>query len=171
MERLLKEVTSQVSQIFPEEPPARQLFLCPCASIDELEEKLKPSSTYFGLLLAMDASKIDSKTIGDAADRILAGGLVYLCAWGSDCERVHDIFDESALDINDELTGDDVIMTTSHKDEPLREAVWYFVHAAFPTESFWRQCTDWIIAPVGNHEWEKQIRLMIHDVVFLPPQD
>jgi len=123
------------------------------------------------LLLAMDASKIDSKTIGDAADRILAKGLVYLCAWGSDCERVHDAFDESARDINEGLTGDDVIMTASHEDEPLREAVWYFVHGAFPTESFRRQCTDWIIAPVGNHEWEKQIRSMIHHIVFLPPED
>ncbi|MGB7845965.1 MAG: hypothetical protein WBL63_10145 [Candidatus Acidiferrum sp.] len=97
MEKLFSGVHSQISQIFPETPPARELYLCACDFIDELASRIKTRSTYFGLLVAMDARGIDPKRIGEAAAKLLEKGLVYLCAWGADCERVHDIFDDEDL--------------------------------------------------------------------------
>jgi hypothetical protein len=43
MERLMNGVQSQISQIFPNPPPARQIYICPCDSIDELADKVDPT--------------------------------------------------------------------------------------------------------------------------------
>lgn len=170
MERLL-EATAVVSQTLPQHPPAKEIYLCPSKSIDELPDSLRPNSRYFGLLLLMDAREKADQTVFEAAEKILAKGLLYLCARGGDCERVHDLFDQSAMPINDELLDDNVVMTTSHSDESLHEAVWFFVNFAFPTEKFWRECSDWIIAPVGNPEWERQIRTNIKSWACQVPPD
>src|SRR5262245_58549337 len=45
-------------------------------------------------LLVWDASRESNWTVHRVAELILASGCKYLCAWGPDCERVHDIFDE-----------------------------------------------------------------------------
>lgn len=175
MERLLTNVPSLVSQVFPGKPPSKQLYICPCNSIDELTEKIKPTSTYFGLFLAMDARHVDSRKISEAADKALRSGLVYLCAWGPDCERVHDIFDEQ--DLNRELKKglerdqDDVVMTTWHDDELLEETLWFFVHSAFPADKYSRDCGDWVVAPVGEPDWEHEIRSKINKIAFGPPTD
>ena len=86
MERLIDGVQSQISQTFP--CPARQIYICPCNSIDELADKVKPYSTHFGLFLAIDARKIDSKRFAEPAAKLLKRGMAFLCAWGPDCERV-----------------------------------------------------------------------------------
>jgi hypothetical protein len=130
-----------------------------------------PHSTHFGLFLALDAREIDSKRLGEPAARLLKRGLAYLCAWGPDCELVHDIFDEE--DVARDLGRDthDVIMTTWHKDESLEEALWFFVHSAFPADGYVRDCTDWVIAPIANPGWEQEIREKIRRVAFEPPVD
>ena len=43
MERLMNGVQSQISKIFPNPPPARQIYICPCDSIDELADKVDPT--------------------------------------------------------------------------------------------------------------------------------
>jgi hypothetical protein len=136
VERLVAKFGSQVSCIFETPPPRRSLYLCCANEIGQLVGEIHPDSPKFGLLVVMDASGVGSKEILEAASGLLDKGLVYLCAWGPDCKRVHDLFDVAALDVNKQLTGDDVIMTTSHSDEFLREAVWYFAHSAFPTKCF-----------------------------------
>jgi len=171
MERLISGVQSQVSQIFPEKPPAKELYLCPADTITELPGKIKTASQNFGLFLALNAKNLRSEEIGQAAKKLVEGGLAYFCAWGPDCERVHDIFDQSSEKRNSELTGDDVIMTTWHSDETLIEALWFFIHSAFPTQCFVTSCTDWVIAPIGNHDWELEIRSKIREAAFLPAPD
>jgi hypothetical protein len=162
---------SQVSQIFPNKPPAKALFLCPVESIGDLPEKIKASSPNFGLLLAFNAEAVKSEEISEAAAKLVEKGLAYLCAWGPDCERVHDLFDEAAQKKNGELTGDDVIMTTWHENETLIEALWFFLHAAFPTQSFQANCLDWIIAPIRNRDWEQEVRGKIRELAFIPPSE
>ncbi|MGC1490061.1 MAG: hypothetical protein WA798_01730, partial [Candidatus Acidiferrum sp.] len=118
---------------------------------------VQPSSKHFGLFLALDAVAIDVERIRRVAEKLLRRGLVYLCTWGSDCERVHDIFDEVDVRMDPEQQKP-VVMTTSHSDESIEEAVWYFVNCAFSEEAYLPTCLDWIFAPVGNREWEKAIR-------------
>jgi hypothetical protein len=170
VEKLIDKFDSQVSHIFEFSPPRRSLYLCSSDELEQLTDKIQSDSAYFGLLIALDASKVDDDQIRKAASGLLSKGLAYLCAWGPDCERVHDLFDQAAIEINEKLSADDVVMTTWHSGESLEEALWFFAHAAFPTKFFWQKCTDWIVAPIANESWEKQIRAQIHDVVFLPPK-
>ena len=61
--------------------------------------------------------------ISDIANWALDQGAVYVCVWGPDCERVHDIIDEVIVNRNPGETDEDVIMTTWHDDEALNEAL------------------------------------------------
>ena len=170
MELLISGLYSQEREIFPE-APARVLYLCPVESVGDLPNKIQPSSPNFGLLLAMDARGEANQEILEAGAKLVEKGLACFCAWGPDCERVHDLFDEAARKKNDELTGDDVIMTTWHSRDTLIEAMWFFIHAAFPTQSFEPSCVDWIIAPIRNRDWEQEVRTKIRDVAFIPPSE
>jgi len=73
------------------------------------------------------------------AHSALKSGMVYFCAWGPDCERFHGIVDEVVVedDIGERLffgkNRSDTIMTTWHDDEPLNEALDFFVNLTCPT--------------------------------------
>jgi hypothetical protein len=156
MEALARNLKGEGSVLLPHYPP-KDLYLCSTAEIESLVAVVAPSSQHFGLLLALDAMSIESERIGSVAEKILRKGLVYLSAWGPDCERVHDIFDEVEIG-RDPEQGKPVVMTTWHADESLEEAVWFFVNAAFSDEAYASSCSDWILASVGNRDWEKAIR-------------
>jgi len=93
----------------------------------------------------MDARSIDSGQIGELAEKMADKGLAYLCVWGPDCERVHDIFDEIEVQRDLEPTDDNVIMTTWHSAESLEESLWFFVNCAFPAEAYEQSCKEWIV--------------------------
>ncbi len=154
MEKLLSNVKSEV---FPDKQ-TKDIYLCPTTTIDMLAEQITLTSPNFGLLLAMDARSIDSGRIGKLAEKMADKGLAYLCVWGPDCERVHDIFDEIDVQRDLEPTDDNVIMTTWHSAESLEESLWFFVNCAFPAETYEQSCKEWIVAPIGNDEWEQTIR-------------
>src|SRR5580704_406521 len=156
MEKLTGNVKSEVFELSPDMPP-KNLYLSSVGNIESLVDEIAPSSQDFGLFLALDADSLDDGKIGQVAKRLLLKGLVYLCAWGPDCERVHDLFDLAALEM-DPQQNRAVIMTTWHADEPLHEAVWFFVNSAFPDEAYARTCHDWVFAPIGHPDWEKAIR-------------
>jgi hypothetical protein len=123
----------------------------------DLADKTAESRANFALFVAMNAIGVEDDTILQGAKKLLSQGLACLSAWGPDCKRVHDLFDIAAREINSQLSGDDVIMTSWHPDESMGEALWYFVNAAFVTEKFENTCKDWIIAPISNPEWERSI--------------
>lgn len=47
----------------------------------------------FCVLLACDALGVSVDAVSDAIESLLERGMAYLCSWGPDCERVHDITD------------------------------------------------------------------------------
>jgi hypothetical protein len=164
MELLLDTFRSQIAHIVPRTLPARKVYLCPAATIRELPRKITARPRGFVLLLVLDAESLKDQEIEYVADKLLNMGLAYLCAWGPDCERVHDLFDAEAESTNEKLTGDDVVMTTWHSEETLAQALWFFLHAAFPTQCFEADCADWVIAPIGNSAWEEEIRNKIRKI-------
>jgi hypothetical protein len=144
----------------------KSLYLCVCPSLAALPEAVTPTSPHFGLLIALDARGVRDDEIWRSAESLVSKGLAYLCVWGPDCERVHDRFDEAINEMQLDGVGvseDDVIMTTWHSDEPLSEALWYFVNCAFPTHAYERKCKEWIIAPIASSEWEQVLRSEIHN--------
>ena len=153
MEKLAGNV---ISEVLPDRP-RRDVYLCSSESIESLLGQITTTSRHFGLLLALDARSIEADQIGQIAETLLVKDLAYLCAWGPDCERVHDIFDEVALSGNLEQ-NESVVLTTWHTDEPLEETLWFFVNSAFPDDEYEGTCNEWIIALIGHPEWEHIVR-------------
>jgi hypothetical protein len=113
-----------VGKVFVDKP-TKSLHLCSSESVADLVTVVSTTSQYFGLLIAFDARGVKWKAIEIVAEKLIGKGLVYLCAWGPDCERVHDAFDDASVELNAEPTDDDVIVTTWHSKEGLTEALWF----------------------------------------------
>ena len=113
---------------------------------------------HFACLLACDARAWNDEVILAAANHLLDRGLVYFCAWGPDCERVHDLVD-SAIVLRD--NSEYPIITTWHRDETLADALWFFLNAAYPDESFEATFKSRLAISVGNHEWAREIQTQL----------
>jgi hypothetical protein len=58
------------------------------------------------------------------SESLLSQGAVYLLCWGPDCERVHDIIDDTLIGEAEPIPRFDTsIMTTWHDREPLDDAL------------------------------------------------
>jgi hypothetical protein len=125
-------------------------------SLQEIPDALQEISRYFCLFLAVNASDLSSESVQTAARKLVEAGAVYVCVWGPDCERVHDLFDQ-ASPVEESPTQNDVVMTTWHQKESLEEALWFFVNCAVPTESFVSECQNWIAVSIGNDNWYREI--------------
>ncbi|TKB92852.1 MAG: hypothetical protein E8D41_08780 [Nitrospira sp.] len=104
------------------------------SSPDDFSSSIAIHGKHCVLFLAMDARPMSVGEISNMANWALDQGAVYVCAWGPDCERVHDIIDEVLVDRDPGETDEDVIMTTWHDDETLEEALWFAVNSAYPQE-------------------------------------
>ncbi|MFZ2277086.1 MAG: hypothetical protein WAW39_04775 [Prosthecobacter sp.] len=108
------------------------VFVHRIGSYDELRS-VTPPSRHSVILLAGDAKGISTDIISEAADHLLAAGLSYVCTWGPDCERVHDIFDQSYVgDGTTEPMSE--FMSTWHSAESFEEAVEFFAVTAWPMD-------------------------------------
>jgi hypothetical protein len=126
---------------------ARRFCVGGVPSLDEVLSTLEPISANYVLFLACDATSLSDESLQNSAKRILDRGMVYLCAWGPDCERLHDQFDVER--VQNEPSGR-VVMTTWHSKESLSEALWFFANCAEPAEGFKALCTDWVAISVAN---------------------
>jgi hypothetical protein len=130
-------------------------------SLDQWPATLSGIAPPFGLLLVCDAAHVSSSAVGTAAEQALASGAAYVVAWGSDCERVHDVFDEAYVLMRLERPDLLHVMTTWHADESLDEALWFFVDVTqLPKQT---PKTDWLAVSVGRSDWSAQIRRRLAD--------
>jgi hypothetical protein len=135
-----------------------QLFVLELPRVTDFPSLLNLSSRYFKLFIACDARQTSVNEIADAASSLIDQGVVYVCAWGADCERVHDIFDEMCDVPNLDQAERQFVMTTWHDDEDLDEALWFFLNAAMPEENYIEECQAEVIAVIGSRDWTEQIR-------------
>jgi hypothetical protein len=134
---------------------------------------LEIPSKRFRLLVVGDTSKLSKQAVSDFASAALERGMVYCCAWGEGCERFHDIVDE--VIVQDDLgprrfcgsDPDDVIMTTSHADEPLEEALFYIAALAAPTKGFQTDSDFRVVVCVGNSDWAAEARTFLESMPYL----
>ena len=128
-------------------------------SIGDALVQLPHRHKYFTLLLAWDAPTTDLNELEALLQPIADSGLVYLCAWGQNCEAVHDAVDlltpVGELGTSEEIS---VVMTTWHENESLQEAVWYFQNLALPSDNkILADCERFAVA-VGNPAWAKLMK-------------
>ena len=112
----------------------RHQFFLDLSRLGDWPKQLALPSRYFGLFLACDARAISDEAIVEVAGSLIEQGIVYLCSWGPDCERVHDLFDSVIVERNPNETEKSVILTTWHDGESLDEALWHFLNVAFPAQ-------------------------------------
>ena len=125
----------------------RTVFLVAADTVDDWPLTPPWVSAAFGLFIASD-QEIDAGTV---AERAIAQGLALVAAWGPRCEHVEDIFDEERVgDGTRSETDETVIMTTSHPDESLSEALDYFLVTSFPADAYVESCQAWVVFAIGS---------------------
>ncbi len=113
----------------------------------------------FVCLCAMDARSISDEQISALCSRLIQLGCAYLCSWGPDCERVHDIMDRTVIGSDPPKTYLGCLMTTCHAKESLAEAVDYFLTCTVPDGYYSPNgCTKALAVAVGSGLWATQIK-------------
>lgn len=125
---------------------------------DSFTHGLQCPSPHFVLFLAANTRGKDKSALLAAAKTLVRAGASYVCCWGPDCERLHDCFDEADIAVNGDGTDERVLMTTSHEGEPLEEALWFAVHAAWPTPDYEVTTGAVVAVSIGHADWSDQIR-------------
>ena len=136
----------------------RELFSLALPDFPSIPDSLSLPSRHFIAILAADASEIDTRVLAEFSRRLIRAGCVYFCAWGTDCERVHDVFDDECLDVYP------VIMTTWHSEDSLDAALWFFVHTAFPDDGYWDATGSGLAISIGRPDWDEHIRTRLADI-------
>ena len=114
------------------------------------------------LLIVADFQAVSTDTIADVAKHLFASGLTYICVWGPDCERVHDIFDSVYIG-DGSSEPQHSFMSTWHDDEPLDEALWFFLQCAFPPDSD-ITTTSRLAVTIGSLEFAAWVEDALSDV-------
>lgn len=114
-------------------------------------------ANHFVLFLAMDASSVALDAVQEAARRALQAGMVYLCAWGPDCKRIHDLFDEQIWAQGLESSEADVLLTTWHARDSLEDAVRFFLNTAWPADEYLSSTRDWYALVVGDSQLRSRV--------------
>jgi hypothetical protein len=145
----------------------RDIILISISNIEEFDFKALPQlSRYFTLFIANNKEVITEK-YSTKADELIKSGLVYLCTWGNDCERIHDIVDEEIVSLEIEQTrnvnDDNVIMTTWHNKESLKDALWFFLKNTMPTEKYYNECKSALVLIIGNSIEINNIKLYLEN--------
>jgi hypothetical protein len=142
-----------IRRISSNRPPDRVFELITAADLTEARADLATVRDSFAFFLALDLRPLKEEDLrqlaADVADRV-----VYVCAWGSSCDRVHDLFDAALVEsgVADRYT----VMTTSHAADSLPDALEFYARAAFPAEDA-PPAARWIAAAVGNVDWAPEI--------------
>jgi len=133
----------------------RELYLIDVRRPEDIPLELSFTGRFFVCLLAWDASTCTEEATKELARRLLTAGCVYVCCWGSGCERVHDLFDEADIALSPEGP---FLMSTWHDNEPLSEAIWFMLFNTYPDEAFFDECRSAVGISIGSSEWAGEIR-------------
>jgi hypothetical protein len=152
-------MNTRVERLGRDDGTERDLFMMELDRMDDFPNDLQLPGRYFACLLAWNASGVSDDVIRAVAQKLVQQGAVYFCSWGADCDRVHDIMDEERERVDP--TGESVIMTTWHGDEPLSEALWFLLHCTSPDERY--ECPSTLGISVGSSQWASEIREALSD--------
>jgi len=119
----------------------RDLYFLSVGEARSLPDSISLPCEKFAVFLAFDATGLNHAEIAPIAQALLRAGAVYLCCYGPDCERVHDIIDEELLQSTlDQRDASSVVMTTWHSDDPLEDALLFFVFNSYPDDEYFDAC-------------------------------
>lgn len=142
--------------------PSPAHYVLELATLGELPADLSALGPNFACLVAADTRGVPTVEIGRFALSLLESGAAYICAWGEDCERVHDVFDE-------EWVGDGTqpdrfgagIMTTWHSEETFDDALAFLLLDA--RRGAIRNSVPSVVIVVGLPECARRAREVLAD--------
>ncbi len=143
-----------------DEITGRSLFVLEAAEPSDIPASVSFPSAYFVCLLAWDARQASDSDIRTVADRLIRAGCVYVCCWGPDCERVHDLFDSAELELRPDGPWS---MSTCHGREPLSDAMWFAIFTAWPDAAFVDECRSVVGIAIGSPAWAAEMRAAFTD--------
>lgn len=115
--------------------------------------------THFVVLLVWNAAGVPTESVSLVVDELFSHGASYICTWGTDCERVHDIADETDCYPSDLASPDDAVrMSTWHADEELDEAVAFFLRDTQPDAFYAPMTACSLLLCVGRDELAMEAR-------------
>lgn len=137
----------------------RRLFSLAIDAPSKLPSPLWLPPGHFVCLLAWDARGVSVEAVSSLVEALLRAGASYFVCWGPDCERVHDIIDETTCEPDNGfgIPDDACIMTTWHEAQSLREALWFFLASAWPSEHYRASTRAALAIAVGSEEWAAEI--------------
>jgi hypothetical protein len=115
----------------------------------------------------LDATSAAAASLYQFAEQLLRTGCVYVCSWGPGCEYVHDIFDETVVELEvDAGLQLGTVMTTWHNDMPLTEAIDFFASWAKPDDELREGCNSAVAVAVAHLDWADEAdRLLVKHAV------
>jgi hypothetical protein len=144
------------------DPTDRTKLLLHVKSSSEVALFAQQLPSSFACLIAWHSTNVSVSEIAALASLLLTCGAVYVCTWGKDCERVHDIFDEDIVDENIRLGRDSVVMTTWHDDESLNDAMFFLQYCTNSADDLASPLANLAIV-VDSAQWTDEIRAAFRD--------
>lgn len=138
----------------------RAVYLVSAPGLEQLPPQIQPPCARFVLLLIEDGTARGgnmSATLG----RLLDMGCVYLCAWGPDCEYVHDTMDDAILERDLEERQKGVIMTSWHARDTLAEVLDFVLPWAIPDDYYAEGCNAIVVANIANAADPNELRRLL----------
>ncbi|MGH9477236.1 MAG: DUF7684 family protein [Terriglobales bacterium] len=140
----------------------RAIYLAEPAQLWQFAFGAEFPSGHFVSLLAANTCDLPAGHIADFCDKLLRHGCAYLCAWGPDCERVHDVMDQTVVGPNPPATDRGCVMTAWHSCESIEQTAEFFLCSTLPDEEFAPGgCALSLIIAVGNLEWSRTIETTV----------
>jgi hypothetical protein len=132
----------------------RKAYSLELSSLADLPQDFRWPSRRFTCLLMLDAASSASASLPHFAEHLLRDGCVYISSWGPRCKYVHDIFDETLveLEVDAGLTLG-TVMTTWHSDKPLSDAIDFFALWAKPVDALRENCDSAVLISVAHADW------------------
>jgi hypothetical protein len=128
-------------------------------------ERLEIPTKYYVMLLLADYSAIDSEEMAKLAKRLITKGLRYVCCWGPESTLGDTGFDIGNILWEEENSVELHLMTTWH-DEPLAEAVWFWLYNGTPDDEYWSNCSA-VVVNVSQTAPERDLDRMLCDIDYL----
>ena len=109
--------------------------------------------------MVCNAQTANNAALAQLAGHLLQQGLVFLCAWGPDCERVSHVFEHAAIQ-HDFKQGREypTIISMNLRRDKLDTVTDYFRDACCPDTAFERTCRAGLVLTVDTPPLTAYIR-------------
>ena len=135
----------------------REIYLLSLDSVND-RDWTRCGSGHFICFCAMDAREIPDTEIAAFCSHLLHLGCAYFCAWGPDCERVHDRMDQEAIRAHLPPRDHGVVMTTWHANDDLQAALFFLLNCTEPDVDYAPNgCSSALIIAIGRPDWSAAI--------------